>query len=56
VTFVGGAAGRAVFDGKVAAATGHEVALPPLRLSVTPELEAASFAVNAGLALKDLAA
>lgn len=56
VTFVGGAAHHVVLGGGVSAATGHEVAMPPLRLTVAPERETVSYAANIGLALKDLAA
>lgn len=56
VSFVGGSARYAVMAGEIRTATGHEVAMPALRLSVTPEQETAAFASNIGLALKDLAA
>lgn len=56
VSFVGGSARFAVMATEIAAATGHEVAMPALRLNITPEQETSAFASNIGLALKDLAA
>ncbi len=56
VSFVGGSARFAVMATDIAAATGHEVAMPALRLNITPEQETSAFASNIGLALKDLAA
>jgi hypothetical protein len=56
IGFVGGVAQQAILSGGVTAATGHDVALPPLRLAVEPAEQAVCFATNVGLALKDLAA
>lgn len=56
VSFVGGSARFAVMADGIAASIGHEVAMPPLRLSTMPEQETTAFASNIGLALKDLAA
>ncbi len=56
ITFVGGAARQALLAPQVPAATGHDVAMPPLRISLKQELETVVFAANIGLALKDLAA
>jgi Tfp pilus assembly PilM family ATPase len=56
ITFAGGAARQAMFAAQVPAATGHEVAMPPLRINLKQEHETVVFAANVGLALKDLAA
>jgi Tfp pilus assembly PilM family ATPase len=56
VSFVGGSARYAVMAEQIGASTGHAVAMPTLRLSITPEQETAAFASNIGLALKGLAA
>jgi Tfp pilus assembly PilM family ATPase len=56
ITFVGGAARQAMFASQVPAATGHEVAMPPLGIALKQEQETVVFAANVGLALKDLAA
>jgi len=56
IGFVGGVAQQAILSEGVTAATGHDVALPPLRLAVEPTEQAVCFATNVGLALKDLAA
>ncbi len=56
VSFVGGSARFAVMADEIGASTGHQVAMPPLRLSITPEQETAAFASNIGMALKDMAA
>jgi hypothetical protein len=56
VSFVGGSARFAIMAAEIGAATGHEISMPPLRLSITPEQETTAFASNIGLALKDLAA
>ena len=56
ITFVGGAARQALLAPQVSAATGHEVAMPPLRIGLKQEQETVVFAANVGLALKDLAA
>ena len=56
ICFVGGVAQRAILAERLTASTGHEVALPPLLLEVVPEAEAACFAANVGLAVKELAA
>ena len=56
VMFVGGEARRALMSPEITSATGHDVAMPPLRLAVSPEPETIVFAANIGLALKDLAA
>ncbi len=56
ISFVGGSAKFAVMASQIGAAIGHDIAMPPLRLSVTPEQETVAFASNIGLALKDLAA
>jgi Tfp pilus assembly PilM family ATPase len=56
VSFVGGAASHAAGASEIGVATGHDLAMPPLLLSVTPEQDTPAFASNIGLALKDLAA
>lgn len=56
VSFVGGSARFAIMADEIGAATGHEISMPPLRLSIAPEQETSAFASNIGLALKDLAA
>ena len=56
ISFVGGAAQQAILSEGLVASTGHEVAMPPLELSLTPPEETPRFAANIGLALKDLAA
>ncbi len=56
ITFVGGAARHAILAANITASTAHEVAMPALRLTITPEQETQSYAANIGLALKDLAA
>jgi Type IV pilus assembly protein PilM len=56
ISFVGGSARYAVMASEITASTGHEGALPVLRIQITPEQETAAFASNIGLALKDLAA
>jgi Tfp pilus assembly PilM family ATPase len=56
ITFVGGAAREALLAPQVPAATGHDVALPRLRIRLNDEQETLVYAANAGMALKDLAA
>jgi Tfp pilus assembly PilM family ATPase len=56
ISFVGGVAQQAILAERLTASTGHEVALPPLALAVSPEDQAACFAANVGLAIKELAA
>ncbi|MEX2226442.1 MAG: pilus assembly protein PilM [Dehalococcoidia bacterium] len=56
ISFVGGAARRAILAEQVTLSTGHEVAMPPLRVSVDPEDQSVRFAANIGLALKEVAA
>jgi type IV pilus assembly protein PilM len=56
LTFVGSAAQQARLAPQISEATGHELSMPPLRLIVEPEQQSMAFAVNIGLALKDLAA
>jgi Tfp pilus assembly PilM family ATPase len=56
ITFVGGAARQALLAPQVPAATGHAVAMPPLRIHLKDEQETIVYAANVGLALKDLAA
>jgi Tfp pilus assembly PilM family ATPase len=56
ISFVGRGAQRAVLMEQVRSRTGHDVALPPLRMEVDPPQEASRLAVNIGLACKDLAA
>jgi Tfp pilus assembly PilM family ATPase len=56
ISFVGGVAQRAILSEGVTAATGHDLALPPLQLDVEPADQAPGFAANVGLAIKDLAA
>jgi Tfp pilus assembly PilM family ATPase len=56
IALLGSAAHSAALAGRIAEVTGRAAAPPPLLLAVTPPQEAAAFAVNAGLALKELAA
>jgi hypothetical protein len=56
ITFVGDAAPRAMFAPEIRELTGRDVAMPPLRLVLSPEKDTISFAANVGLALKDIAA
>ena len=56
ISFVGGVAQQAILAERLTASTGHEVALPPLLLDVSPEDQAVCFAANVGLAVKELAA
>ncbi|MHB8376649.1 MAG: type IV pilus biogenesis protein PilM [Dehalococcoidia bacterium] len=56
ISMVGGAAQQAALGGDVATATGHSVEVAELLLAVAAEADAASFAVNVGLALKERAA
>ncbi|TAK62060.1 MAG: hypothetical protein EPO22_07780 [Dehalococcoidia bacterium] len=56
ISFVGGVAQRAILSEGLTAATGHDVALPPLQLAIEPAEQASSFATNVGLAIKELAA
>ena len=56
ITFVGGAARQALLAPQIPAATGHAVAMPPLRMQLKQEQDSVVFAANVGLALKDLAA
>ena len=56
ISFVGGVAQQAILAERLTASTGHEVALPPLVLPMSPEDQAACFAANVGLALKEFAA
>lgn len=56
ISFVGGMAQQAILSEGLSAATGRQLALPPLVLDVEPAEQAASFAANVGLAVKDLAA
>jgi len=56
VSLVGGAAQRAMITDQIVASTGHEVGALSLRLGLVSRDETVRFAVNVGLALKDLAA
>jgi Tfp pilus assembly PilM family ATPase len=56
ISFVGGAARRAILAEQVTAATGNPVAMPPLRIQLSPEDQTISYAANIGLALKEIAA
>ena len=56
ISLVGGAAPQALFSAGIAAQTGHEVTMPPLRIAVRPDSDTARFAANVGLVLKELAA
>jgi Tfp pilus assembly PilM family ATPase len=56
ISFVGGAARRAILGEQVASATGHAVAMPPLLSFVSPEDQTVCYAANIGLALKEIAA
>jgi Tfp pilus assembly PilM family ATPase len=56
ISFVGGAARRAILAEQVAQSTEHAVAMPPLRLQVEPEDQTICYAANIGLALKEIAA
>jgi Tfp pilus assembly PilM family ATPase len=56
IALVGGAAAQVLLSADIASSTGREVAMPPLRLSVSPESETVRFAANVGLAMKALAA
>ena len=56
ISFVGGVAQQAILSEGLSAATGHDVALPPLELAVAPAEQATAFAANVGLAMKELAA
>jgi len=56
ISFVGGAARRAILAEQVTPATGNVTAMPPLRTEVQPEGETIRFAANIGLALKEDAA
>ena len=55
ISMAGGAAQQAALGGGVAAATGHRVQVVQLRLPDSPD-DAAGFAANVGLALKERAA
>ncbi|MEX2247771.1 MAG: pilus assembly protein PilM [Dehalococcoidia bacterium] len=56
ISFTGGAASRVILSGKLGAATGHEIQMPPAVLTLHPEEEGPRFAANIGLTLKDMAA
>ena len=56
ISFVGGAARRAILAEQIAASTGYRVAMPPLRATVAPEDQGVRYAANIGLALKEVAA
>lgn len=56
ISLVGGAAPQALFSAGIAAQTGHEVAMPTLRIAIRPDSDGARFAANVGLVLKELAA
>jgi Tfp pilus assembly PilM family ATPase len=56
ISFVGGAARRAVLAEQITPATGLDVAMPQLRITLRQEEQTVRFAANIGLALKDLAA
>lgn len=56
ISFVGGAARRAMLIEGLANATGQQFAMPELRTTVRPEDQTVRFAANIGLALKDAAA
>jgi Tfp pilus assembly PilM family ATPase len=56
ISFAGAAAPRALLTADIAAATGHDVALPRLKIMPPREDDAPRFATNIGLALKELAA
>ena len=56
ITFVGDAAPRAMFSPEIRELTNRDIAMPPLRLVLSPEKDTISFAANVGLALKDIAA
>jgi Tfp pilus assembly PilM family ATPase len=56
ISFVGGAARRAILAPQVPASTGRDVAMPPLRAGLEPEDQAVRYAANIGLALKEIAA
>lgn len=56
ISIVGGAAREAIMVSQIAASTGHQIAMPPLRIALTPEEQTVRFAANVGLAMKELAA
>lgn len=56
ISIVGGAARQAILVGQITAATGHQIAMPPLQIPLIPEEQTVRFAANVGLAMKDLAA
>ena len=56
ITFVGDAARKAMLAPEIAELTGRSMAMPQLRLLVTPESDTVGFAANVGMALKDIAA
>jgi Tfp pilus assembly PilM family ATPase len=56
ISFVGDAARRAMLAPEIAARTGRQIAMPPLRLVLTPEQDTVGFAANVGMTLKDIAA
>lgn len=56
ITFVGGAAPAAMLAAQVPAATGQEIAMPPLRITLQPERDSIVYAANIGLAMQELAA
>lgn len=56
ISFVGDAARRAMLSPEIAAQTGRQIAMPPLRLVLSPEQDTIGFAANVGMTLKDIAA